>query len=399
MLLAVSFLRITRMNFSIAFRDLPFVPVASQVIYIEKEYDRDRDEYIRHHFHRIRASYASCGKEFIYLPLLADDEDIAEKVRYYAPYLEEDVTYPELPKSSLLLDFLADPAERDRIRPSIIWYDGREGDLFVFKGRTTDKADDLLEQPMQSIIAANAEVPSLFSKLRRGISHAVCRSVDEGESCVAEVAKESAICDDDACIEPIAMSEMAMGSAAPSMYNVHEESIEPYIDDIDVEETLRQLELTVKRLQLKGITTAAIHELIDKQERLSRMVITPDYHIFLPDYGNREIKITPLSKAVYFLFLRYPEGLRLKELCDHHTELFNIYRQLKPNFRAERMHVTVTQATNPLGNRIHECLSVIRSAFVSQFDERLARHYFVTGKAGEEYRITLDRELVEWEEP
>lgn len=112
MLLAVSFLRITRMNFSIAFRALPFVPVTSQVIYIEKEYDRDRDEYIRHHFHRIRASYASCGKEFIYLPLLTDDEDIAEKVRYYAPYLEEDVTYPELPKSSLLLDFLADPAER-----------------------------------------------------------------------------------------------------------------------------------------------------------------------------------------------------------------------------------------------------------------------------------------------
>jgi hypothetical protein len=34
---------------------------------------------------------------------------------------------------------------------------------------------------------------------------------------------------------------------------------------------------------------------------------------------------------------------------------------------------------------------------VSQFDEELAKHYFVTGKRGEAKVITLARELIEWE--
>ena len=33
----------------------------------------------------------------------------------------------------------------------------------------------------------------------------------------------------------------------------------------------------------------------------------------------------------------------------------------------------------------------------SQFDEEIAKHYFVTGKRGEPKIITLSRDLVEWE--
>lgn len=33
----------------------------------------------------------------------------------------------------------------------------------------------------------------------------------------------------------------------------------------------------------------------------------------------------------------------------------------------------------------------------AQFDEEIAKHYFVTGKRGEPKRITLSRDLVEWE--
>lgn len=39
--------------------------------------------------------------------------------------------------------------------------------------------------------------------------------------------------------------------------------------------------------------------------------------ILLPDYGDREIKMTPLAKAVYLLFLRHPMGIKFKCLPDH----------------------------------------------------------------------------------
>ena len=52
---------------------------------------------------------------------------------------------------------------------------------------------------------------------------------------------------------------------------------------------------------------------------------------------------------------------------------------------------------DPTQNAINEKCTRIREAFVAKFDERLAQHYFVTGKRGEPKRIQLQRSLVVWE--
>jgi hypothetical protein len=38
-----------------------------------------------------------------------------------------------------------------------------------------------------------------------------------------------------------------------------------------------------------------------------------------------EIKMEPLTKAVYLLFLNHPEGILFKHLPDYRQELANIY--------------------------------------------------------------------------
>ena len=105
-----------------------------------------------------------------------------------------------------------------------------------------------------------------------------------------------------------------------------------------------------------------------------------------------------LPKALYFLFLRYPEGIVLKTLPDHYTELLNIYRQLRPRANEERIRVTITKVTNPLGNAINENVARIRKAFVEKFDEHLAQNYFVKGERAGLYGISLDPSLVVWDE-
>ena len=63
------------------------------------------------------------------------------------------------------------------------------------------------------------------------------------------------------------------------------------------------------------MSLVAIIELIIKGEPLSRLFVTTDNRLFLPEYNNIEIELTPKFKAVYFLFLNHPEGIILKNLA------------------------------------------------------------------------------------
>lgn len=138
-----------------------------------------------------------------------------------------------------------------------------------------------------------------------------------------------------------------------------------------------------------------VSKISDDSEKLSRLVITKDFRILLPDYYNMEIKMEPLVKAVYFLFLKHPEGIMFKFLPDYREELTQIYVNLKPNGMNERVLQSIEDVTNPTLNSINEKCARISGAF--QFDEKLARHYYIEGKRGEPKKISLPRDLVTWE--
>lgn len=167
---------------------------------------------------------------------------------------------------------------------------------------------------------------------------------------------------------------------------------------INTANILKELQIAVQKLRLEGVSLMAIHEYIDKQEPLSRMIITPDYRIFLPDYNDMEIEMGALPKAIYFLFLRYPNGIVYKHMQDYYKELLNIYKQLRPNTDEARLNLTITKVVHPFGNALNENLARIRKAFVEKFDEHLANNYIITGERGSQYLIPLDRELITWEE-
>lgn len=55
------------------------------------------------------------------------------------------------------------------------------------------------------------------------------------------------------------------------------------------------------------------------------MVITENYDIILPYYNDLHIKMEPLVKAVFILFLRHEEGIVFKCLSDYRDELKDIH--------------------------------------------------------------------------
>ena len=160
---------------------------------------------------------------------------------------------------------------------------------------------------------------------------------------------------------------------------------------------LEDMDVRVQKLRNKGLNEWTFRGLFKTKAQLSRLIITKDYRILLPDYNNIEVKMEPLVKAVYLLFLKHPEGILFKGLTDYREEMLDIYKKLKPMGLNKRTIQSIEDVTNPLLNSINEKCARIRSAFVKEFDESLAKNYFVTGERGEAKKIALPRDLVIWE--
>ena len=132
--------------------------------------------------------------------------------------------------------------------------------------------------------------------------------------------------------------------------------------------------------------------------RQSRVYIDRQFRIFLSDYGNIEIEMTPLPKTLFLFMLKYPDGILFKELHRHKQELMYIYGRIGNRTDVEQMQKSINDMTDARSNSVNEKSSRIKEAFLSKIDERVASAYFITGNRHEPKRITLDRSLVSFEE-
>jgi len=135
---------------------------------------------------------------------------------------------------------------------------------------------------------------------------------------------------------------------------------------------------------------------LKNQIKFSRLTITKGGTILLTDY-NKEVKMEPLTKAVYLLFLKHPEGIAFKALPDYRKELAELYTTIKPLGLNDRVIKSIEDVTNPLLNSINEKCSRVKAAFLSEVDASLADQYYITGKGGEPKKVTLPRKLIIWE--
>ena len=412
----------------IKFKNLPFKPGLEQVFYIESEYDVVVNERIRNNYNEIRDAMQKHGMQFCYLPYLFHSADIERKIHYYAPYLSERIVADKNVGSSAMLRFLSDKSQK--VEPSLIFnavnsYAERETTFFQLPlsevckegGFSIDDIIFRIECANEGILLAclggvSTEEAALQysddSCLEENLgeisceSLPACRSIDRYEKRktredekIKEKVEECRSEKKRGIIERI----MNCFSSAQSSSSIENEiDADEAQSFIDTRRVLRELRENVQRLRLEGVSLMAIHEFIDKQEPLSRMTITEDYRIFLPDYNNMEIEMGALPKAVYFLFLRYPEGIIYKHMPDYYNELMGIYKQLRPYTDEARLNLTIIKVVNPLGNALNENIARIRKAFVDKFDNHLACNYYISGERGMQYSIPLDRNLISWEE-
>ena len=153
----------------------------------------------------------------------------------------------------------------------------------------------------------------------------------------------------------------------------------------------------VRKLKSYGVGDAEIVAAMSEEELFPQLIVTEDYKVVLADGNDTEVKMEPLVKAVYLLFLSHPEGIVLKCLPDYRKELTALYLLLRPYGMTDRVMQSIEDVTNPTLNSINEKCARIRKAFVGLLPKSVARYYAISGKRGEAKKIDLVRANVVWQ--
>ena len=402
------------MKYSIAFKKLPFEPEKRQVIYVENEYDERINAIIRNHYEQIKWTFKRANLDFVYLPMFFNDEETKEKVLYYAPYLTTEIIEKAELRSSYLLGYMSHCENREKILPSLIYSPKLDYDEWIFQGQTIDLDGDGRSLTIQWFVDATAEIEEELS----------VEESDKIQLHIPESNEEDGVLfrsDDDWVGENPKVeysSTPVLGDMAPKRYKrirhkyVEEEEVNSRtthktlpssLDDIlneDVRETLEELEKKIERLRILGIPLDVIVTFVARYETISRLRITDDLRLFLPDYNNIEVKMPALYKAVYLLFIYHrKEGIVLQQLEKYHSDLVLFYRKTK---NIEQLTPRQLESINKLESSwnddgsIYVVLSRIKKLFKNAIDEHLAKHYYIEGKPGEPYNITLSQNLIIW---
>ena len=336
-----------------------------ELIYVASEEDKALTELFEKNPEVLEGWGKMIGFQIIYLPLLMKRLADADVVRYRAPYLKYSEVTSRIIGNDFLLKYLDNPDDRKHIKQGFI----RTEDIQREDGK--DKAINRF-YPLSS---QNGEpINDQLHKIGRQISDEKNR-----QKCLLERRDNY---DDWGGDEK---------TNADDCFNSQ-------IEKEDINDLIDEVKERIAKLRQRGISQYILEQLIHPDDRLSTLVITSDYRILLPDYNDLEIKMEPLVKAVYLLFLKHPEGILFKHLPDYRQELTEIYVKLKPNGLNDRALQSIEDVTNPLLNSINEKCARIRGAFLSQFDDHMAKHYYIDGLRGEAKKISLPPDMVEWEE-
>ena len=169
--------------------------------------------------------------------------------------------------------------------------------------------------------------------------------------------------------------------------------------EFDLDPKTKALLDEIEAIKVKyGITIEELEAVLSYRVKLSHLRITRHKEIILDDFGHREVKMDALTKSIFLLYLKHPEGIRYKELCDHRSELEEIYLSISGRSDMDSIRKSIDDLTDPItSNSINEKVSRAKKAFREVVDVRIARFYYIDGRQGAAKRIALDRSLVIWE--
>lgn len=330
-----------------------FLPTQKQIVYIEDEYHPHINAMISARHDEISKRLQDYDFEFCYIPRLMEKFMDKEYIRYFTPYQEKPI-----PSWKPLDSTFMHPYIEDDYKPHaafVVIYNYRFFSFEVANG----------ELPLQNVCDFAREI----YKEENYPDHCDEWAGDDN----GKYDKFVRYCCDKNALE----------------FN------DSNLREIEMAGIMEEVRAKIEHLRQHGVSEMALQALLKPRVELSEMHIDEHGRITLPGYGNREIRMTPLVKSVYLLFLAHREGIRFKDLPSFRDELSFIYGHLTGRSSDEAIRKSINDVTDPRKNSINEKCARIREAFLREFDYMYARYYYIVGERGETKRIALQEDLID----
>ena len=408
--------------------------IPSQILYVEGYYDELFNQFITGNFHLLEDEFKLKGYEFIYLPKIdgssfRSSNDILEMINYFYPsssinqLTNKNISFKfKIESSTKTNEIFSNFGYNREIHPGFLrLIDNAETtDIYTFEYYQLDSPNNWAE-----INNYVTQLPPLIVDVDSNKSLTVS---ENKENFQGELMKKDEVFRD-AFIKPkLEESKIRIvGKIDLSLINqstrpkkkskekkwgeraekekkaaVFPKKYDVVSREYDIIYKIKTYIIEARQLGIyedvirEALETLAHNSniILDNKLKFSRLFIDSNYRIFLPDYGNMEVKMTTLPKSLFILFLWHPEGIVLKQLSDYEPELMKIYQIISKRENLLDMSDSIKRICSPLDSSVNEKLSRIREAFVRNISEKYAEYYYVTGDRGEKKRIKLNRELM-----
>lgn len=141
-----------------------------------------------------------------------------------------------------------------------------------------------------------------------------------------------------------------------------------------------------------------LKQIIRRHRKNSHIRIEKDYRIIFEEFGNKEIKLKDLPKALYLFYLKHNEGIESKDLVEYMPEIAYIYLKISTGKKRDPLNIIENLV---VGGQLPNNLKAIRNAFQRNYD--LERHNVYSIEPDKKnqnlFIINIPEELREWHCP
>lgn len=132
----------------------------------------------------------------------------------------------------------------------------------------------------------------------------------------------------------------------------------------------------------------------EKSPIVSPLLFDNKFNIILPLYPQITIKLEPVPKSLFILFLQHPEGIVLKDIGDYEEEFRSIYFAVSGRKNPTVMRRVCKSLTDPTGNLLQKNISIIRKSFTSKLNHSIASNYIPAHSRNVAHYIPLDSSMI-----
>ena len=158
--------------------------------------------------------------------------------------------------------------------------------------------------------------------------------------------------------------------------------------DEDAASIVAQIKTLLRQLRTKGATDKDIDSLLAEEEKPGRADVDSAGMLVLPDAGNVKIKLTPMERTLYILFLRYPEGINADELWRYWDELCDIYGSQTVYDDLDLIEDAVEGICDEEKVTWYTNVSRIKRKITDKLGKRAAEQYIIRRYSGNIYKIS-----------